>query len=146
MFGFIEADIKALNEVQLRRYRGAYCGLCRTLQQRHGSFSRLTLNYDMTFLILLLSSMYEPEEQGGSDRCLVHPIHPRSWWTSRFTAYAADMNIALAYYKCCDDWSDDRNYLALAESSALKNGYQEAASRWPLQCRAIEECTAAHSR
>ena len=54
-----------LTEEQLERYRGCYCGLCRSLQERHGELSRLTLNYDMTFLVLLLGSLYEPEERGG---------------------------------------------------------------------------------
>ena len=44
MFGFIVANTDALSEAELARYRGAYCGLCRALQQRHGDLSRLTLN------------------------------------------------------------------------------------------------------
>ncbi|MCD8255715.1 MAG: DUF5685 family protein [Oscillospiraceae bacterium] len=37
MFGFIIANGNALNEQQLERYRGCYCGLCRTLKERHGT-------------------------------------------------------------------------------------------------------------
>lgn len=140
MFGFITADLNALNEDQLRRYRGAYCGLCRTLKQRHGQFSRLTLNFDMTFLALLLSAMYEPDERSGEDRCLPHPRRARPWWASRFTDYAADINIALAYHKCMDDWHDDRSVLPYAEAQLLRRSYARAAQCWPAQCRAIEEC------
>ena len=143
MFGFAEADIAALTPEQLQRYRGAYCGLCRTLHRRFGSLGRLTLTYDMTFLVLLLGSMYEPEEQRGSGRCLPHPVHARGWWASRFTDYAADMNAALAYFNCRDDWNDDRNPLSLAEAAALKAAYRAASQRWPVQCRAMEECMAA---
>lgn len=140
MFGFITADLAALNEEQLRRYRGAYCGLCRTLKARHGEFSRLTLTYDMTFLALVLSAMYEPEEHGGENRCLIHPVHKRHWWASRFTDYAADINIALAYHKCMDDWHDDRRVLPYAEAQLLRRSYARAVECWPMQCRAIEEC------
>lgn len=140
MFGFITADLNALNEDQLRRYRGAYCGLCRTLKQRHGQFSRLTLNFDMTFLALLLSAMYEPDERSGEDRCLPHPRRARPWWASRFTDYAADINIALAYHKCMDDWHDDRRVLPYAEAQLLRRSYARAAERWPEQCCAIEAC------
>ena len=140
MFGFVEANTKALSEAQLHRYRGAYCGLCRELKLRHGSISRMTLNYDMTFLVLLLSSMYEPEEQGGEGRCLAHPIHRRMWWRNRFTAYAADMNVALAYYNCMDDWADDKKVLSLAEAKLLESHYQRVAKQWPMQCDAIETC------
>ena len=142
MFGFVIADLGALSEEQLKRYRGAYCGLCRTLRTRHGELSRLTLNYDMTFLVLLLNAMYEPEETAGSGRCLPHPVHERSWWTSRFTDYAADMNVALAYHNCMDDWNDDRRLAPLAEAKILKQHYAGIAAQWPAQCRAIEDCMA----
>ena len=142
MFGFVIADVGALSEEQLGRYRGAYCGLCRTLRERHGDLSRLTLNYDMTFLVMLLSAMYEPEETAGSGRCLPHPAHARAWWTSRFTDYAADMNVALAYHNCMDDWNDDRRILPLAEAKMLKRHYDDVAEQWPEQCAAIETCMA----
>ncbi len=38
--------------------------------------SRLALNYDMVFLALLLSSLYEPAEEQSSGRCLIHPLSP----------------------------------------------------------------------
>lgn len=143
MFGFVVADFGALTEQQLRRYRGAYCGLCRALQERHGELSRLTLNYDMTFLILLLGSMYEPEERSGSGRCIPHPLHRRDWWQSRFTDYAADMNVALAYFNLLDDWSDDRNLPALGGAKLFEKHYARVAAQWPRQCAAMEESLAA---
>lgn len=143
MFGFIIANGNALTPEQLERYRGCYCGLCRALKERHGNLSRMTLNYDMTFLILLLSAMYEPEERGASGRCMVHPAHRRSWWRNRFSDYAADMNVALAYHNCLDDYRDDKKVLSLAEAKLLKARYDEIKARWPRQCAAIEDCMAA---
>ena len=140
MFGFVVANTEALNEAQLARYRGAYCGLCRALQKRHGDLSRLTLNYDMTFLVLLLSSMYEPEEESGEGRCMAHPVHRRSWWRSRFTDYAADMNVALAWHNCMDDWADERKLLSLTEAKLLRSHYETVYRTWQRQCDAIEEC------
>ena len=43
------------------RYRSAYCGLCRRIGVLHGTRGRLTLSYDLTFLDLLLCSLYEGE-------------------------------------------------------------------------------------
>ncbi len=140
MFGFVVANTEALNEAQKQRYQGAYCGLCRTLQQRHGDLSRLTLNYDMTFLVLLLSSMYEPEETCGTGRCMAHPLHSRSWWRNRFTDYAADMNIALAWHNCMDDWTDERKVLSLTEAKLLRTHYETVYRTWQRQCDAIETC------
>ena len=99
----------------------------------------MTLTYDMTFLILLLSSLYEPEEHMGSSRCLPHPVHPRPWSESAITDYAADMNVALAYYNCLDDWQDDRDPVKLAAAKALEGAYRKIRSDWPRQCQAIEQ-------
>ena len=140
MFGFIVANTEALTEEQTARYKGAYCGLCRTLQKRHGDFSRMTLNYDMTFLVLLLSSMYEPEEDCGEGRCMAHPLHRRSWWKNRFTDYAADMNVALAWHNCMDDWADEKKVLSLTEAKLLRSQYEKVYRVWPRQCDAIETC------
>ena len=140
MFGYIIANGKALTQAQLERYRGCYCGLCRALKERHGNLSRMTLNYDMTFLVLLLNAMYEPEETGAAGRCLVHPRKTRGWWRSRFTDYAADMNVALAYHNCLDDYHDDRRVLSLAESKLLKGPYSAVSAVWPEQCAAMEAC------
>ena len=139
MIGFVEADLSALNEAQLRRYRSAYCGLCRALRDDSGELCRLTLNYDMVFLVLVLNSMYEPEERSGSGRCLIHPVHARDWTCSRYTEYAADVSVILAYHKLLDDWNDDRNVLTLGGAKLLKSRYDAAAARRPAQCSAVED-------
>ena len=97
MFGYITADPGSLTQAEIDRYGGCYCGLCRCLSHRHGFCGRMTLTYDMTFLVLVLSSLYEPEETAGSGRCPVHPVKPRSYWQNRFTDYAADLNLMLAW-------------------------------------------------
>ena len=140
MFGYIEANTSLLSEEQLSRYRGCYCGLCRSLKERHGQLSRVTLSFDMTFLVMFLSSMYEPEESCGEGRCGIHPLKKRAYWSSRFTHYAADMNVALAYHNCLDDWADDRNALRYAQAKALRGRYERIAEIWPRQCGAIERC------
>lgn len=140
MFGYIEANAAALSEQQLARYRGCYCGLCRALKERHGQLSRITLSFDMTFLVMLLSSMYEPEERLGEGRCGIHPVKKRCWWRNKFSDYGADINVALAYYNCLDDWRDDGNVMRYLQAKALERSYREVAGRWPRQCEAIERC------
>lgn len=63
MFGYVIANKEKLSRDELLHYRACYCGLCRALGERCSQAGRLTLTYDMTFLILLLSSLYEPEAQ-----------------------------------------------------------------------------------
>lgn len=142
MFGYLVAATDTLTEEQLARYKASYCGLCRSLRERHGRLCALTLNYDMTFLLLLLQSLYEPEEQTGEGRCLRHPKGTRQWSKSEVSAYAADMTVALAYLKCLDDWEDDGSLAALAEAKALEPGYRRLSEKYPRQCSAMESSIA----
>ena len=146
MFGYLVAEPGLLTEEEFARYRACYCGLCRSIQERHGQLARLSLTYDMTFLALLLGSLYEPEETRGKDTCLPHPREARDWWKSEYSAYAADMNVAMAYLKCLDDWEDDGNPAALAESRLFKGAYESVCARYPRQCDAIRDSMAALHR
>ena len=139
MFGYLAADTAALTAEQLQRYQACYCGLCRSLEKRHGQLSRLTLNYDMTFLVLLLSSLYEPVETAGENTCLRHPKSPRPWINNEICDYAADMNLALAYLKCLDDWADEGSLLALTQARVLRPGYAQVQKAYPRQCGAITQ-------
>jgi len=137
MFGYIVANREALTEEQARRYRACYCGLCRSLGERHGGLSRLTLSYDMTFTVLLLSSLYEPDTLDGRERCLTHPAKPHDYWQNCFSAYAADLNIALSYYKCLDDWKDERKLPEYLSARLLRAAYARVQEQWPRQCAAM---------
>ena len=137
MFGYLVAETEKLTEEEFSRYRACYCGLCRSIRERHGQSAGLALTYDMTFLVLLLSSLYEPEEHAGAGTCMPHPLKARDFWQNEATAYAADLNTALAYLKCLDDWEDDGNLGALAEARLLEPGYRRTEAAWPRQCAAI---------
>lgn len=138
MFGYLAAITEMFDEQQMERYKACYCGLCRSLKERHGELPRFTLNYDMSFLILLLSSQFEPQETETEKRCIAHPCKARRSRQSEITDYAADMNVALAYLKCLDDWQDDSNFLSLAAAGALKSAYKAVSEKYPRQCDAMK--------
>ena len=139
MFGYLVAASDVLDEGQKARYRACYCGLCRSLERCFGQAARLTLNYDITFLVLLLSSLYEPEEKQSASRCIRHPMEPQSFATSEISDYAAHINVALAYLKCLDNWHDEKKPSALLEAKLLERDYKKACAAYPRQCRAMEK-------
>lgn len=140
MFGFVMADSKELTPAQQQRYQSVYCGICRQIRMRTSQTARLTLSYDMAFLALLHMSLYEPEEISGHRACLLHPIKPRPWLDNNCIQYAADMNVALAYYKALDDWCDERKLTAGLYSRLLKKHFPQIAQAYPRQCQAICDC------
>lgn len=140
MFGYVTIAAGALTQEQRDRYRAAYCGLCHTLDRRYGAIGRFTLSYDLTFLYLLLSSLYEPEETLDNARCLPHPIKTHNYMHNELADYCCDMNIALAYHKCLDDWRDDHSLIARAQARLLKEAYERVEALYPQKCREIEQC------
>lgn len=146
MFGFVTASIKELDQQQYGRYQQVYCGICRAIRVQASQPARLGLSYDMAFLALLLMSLYEPEESCGKRACALHPIKPRPWTDNEYIRYAADMNVALAYYKALDDRQDDGSLTAKVMSGVFGKALPDIESRYPRQCRAIEGCIRKLSR
>lgn len=142
MFGFILPNIESLEDEEKKRYRAAYCGVCRSLKQRYGQLPRVTVSFDMTFLALVLGSLYEPQETKGAARCPLHPAKPQAFEQSEYSNYAADLSVAFAYHKLLDDWHDDHTIKSRAAAFALAGAYRKAKKRIPQECRAIEEALA----
>jgi len=138
LFGYVVANIEQLDEAQRARYQQVYCGLCRALGERHGARCRLTLTYDMTFLILLLSALQAEDDMRVEPfRCPMHPVKKRESAMNAWTDYAADVNVVLAYYQKMDDWTDDRSAWALAQAKAIGSRVEAVQDRLPRQCEAI---------
>jgi len=140
MFGYIRPYTPDLTEEEKRRYRAVYCGLCRVLNEKYALAGRMALNYEMTFLILLLNSLYEPEEEEREAACPPHPVKKHREHISSFTHYAADMTVALTYHKALDDWMDERKTTGKVYAGLLKKHYEAVKEKWPGACGCIEEC------
>ena len=74
MFGYIVPVMTVLSNEQKLRYRSFYCGVCHTLRDQYGQIRRLSLSNDMTFLAMLLTSLYDPDAKIIRSRCAVHPL------------------------------------------------------------------------
>ena len=142
MFGFVTANLPELSAEEKKRYNAVYCGICRQIRDRASNQSRLGLSYDMAFLALLLMSLYEPEEESGDRACRLHPIRPKPWVDNVYIQYAADMNVALAYYKAQDDRDDDGSLTAKWMAGVYGAHIEAISQRYPRQCGAIRDCIA----
>lgn len=140
MFGTIVADYKIMSPDEVARYRAYYCGLCRRLGAHFGSIGSSTLTFDMTFLTLLLSSLYELDEETASCRCAARPIKRHEYICTQATDYAAYMNLILAYYQCMDDWNDDHSRSALGRGRKIEPFLPAIREAYPRQCGAITGC------
>ena len=139
MFGFVVANPEKLDEDQRTHYRAVYCGLCRALGREHGFIDRFTLTYDLAFLIIALSAVTGERYETQTERCPIH-LTRRAFSANKYTSYAADMNVALSYYKFLDDKNDEGSPAAALKAAVFRKEALAAADRYPAQCRAITEC------
>lgn len=138
MFGYVVINKPELKVKDLDVYQTFYCGLCQTLYQTYGRIAQTTLNFDMTFLAILLSGLYEPEGENKTFRCGFHPTRQRTIRFDPCIEYAADMTILLTYMKCEDDWNDDKKITRLAYEKLLSKGYHRVKQRYPQKLKQIE--------
>lgn len=120
MFGYVTVDKPELKVKDYYKYKAYYCGLCRTLKEKYGLTGRLTLTYDMTFAIVLLTSLYESETKLSKHRCPVSPVKPVAMLQNEITEYGAAMNIILSYYHFKDDWKDEKSVLGFAGAGVMR--------------------------
>lgn len=138
MYGYVVVNKPELKFREYDVYRSYYCGLCKALGKQYGMGSRMTLSYDCTFLVMLLSGLYEPQTDYAEKRCIAHPagVHPER--KNAVTDYVADMNVLLAYYKCMDDWADERKVSRRAMAMGLKNSVKRIQQQYPEKAKVIQ--------
>lgn len=120
MFGYIIINKAEMKFKEFDVYHSYYCGICRDLKRKYGAAGQLSLSYDMTFLAILLTGLYEPETRQGSCKCIAHPFENHETRNNIFTEYAADMNALFACYKCRDDWEDEKKLWRLVYGKILE--------------------------
>lgn len=131
MFGYVTIHKEELKLKEYETYKGFYCGTCRALGREYGLTGQMTLSYDLTFLTLLLSSLYEPRQQFSRKRCMAHPQKKRLMIENEFSGYAAHMSILLTWYKLLDDWRDEKKKTALVGLRAFHRPFLKARKLYP---------------
>lgn len=139
MFGYVTICEPELKMKDFRRYKAYYCGLCHTLKKRYGMVGQMTLTYDMTFAVLLLTSLYDSPTNELTCHCKVHPVKKQVMLENGITEYAADMNVLLAYWHMRDDWLDERKTGSLVGTRLLHKKVQKIMGMYKRQSHIIQK-------
>lgn len=138
MFGYISINKSEMRFREFDVYHSYYCGFCRKLKEKYGISGQLTLSYDMTFLIILLTGLYEPETEASMHKCVAHPFEKHMARINGFTDYVTDMNVLLSYYKCLDDWADERKIHKLAYGKLLEGKCRKIEGRYQEKIQKVD--------
>ena len=139
MFGYIMTDKPELKVKEFYRYKGYYCGLCHALRREYGFRGRMTLTYDMTFLVLFLTSLYEPETRELQEHCPIHPVKKIPMLQNEISEYGAKMNILLTYFKFEDDWKDDKSLQGAAGMRLFRKKTEKICREYKRQAHAVQK-------
>lgn len=139
MFGYVTICKPELKVKEFYEFRAFYCGLCRTLKSKYGIPGQMTLTYDMTFLVMLLTSLYECPTAEEHHHCMVHPVKKHAMLQNEITDYCASMNVALSWYHLKDDWEDERKPLGLAGMQVFRRNCRKVEREYPRQCQVMRE-------
>ena len=120
MFGYVTPEKAELKIKEFEVFKAYYCGLCRSIG-RKSKVSRAGLTYDMTFLSVLLSSIYSEAMEIKEGFCPLKMRKIKQITGNSCIDYAADMNILLCNRKLMDNYKDDRNLACLAAAAFVKN-------------------------
>lgn len=133
MFGYVRPAQERLTQEQQNLFSGMYCGLCHTLQRRYGLAARMILNYDLTFLAILL-------DEGGPcslchKKCIMHPLKKRPCVPpTAALETAADYSVILSWWQLRDGVADHGFWGGLkyrAASWLLRGAYRKARAAQP---------------
>jgi len=134
VFGYVRPFRPELKCKDFDLYRATYCGLCRCLRRRYGLIAPMFLNFDFTFLALLL---WEPEESFAPcrGRCHANPLRRLPMCQdSPALELAADESVILAWWKLRDSVEDEGFWSGMGArglSGLLGPAYRKAARRRP---------------
>ena len=128
MFGYVRPLRDELKCKDFDLYRATYCGLCRTLRRTCGSVAPMILNYDFTFLALLLAPE-EGEQVVCHHRCCAVPMRRCMCEQSPALERAAYTSVILAWWQLQDKLRDDKGPARLKAAGAallLRSAYRRA--------------------
>lgn len=113
MFGYVNIYKDELRVRDYKLWQGYYCGLCKTLGKNYNALTRLGLNYDMTFLAVIIGAATEEKPDMKKRRCFFHPLNKRyALKQGKALKYACDASIVLTCEKLSDDINDDKRVSA----------------------------------
>lgn len=146
MFGYVRPFKAFMLVKEYDEYKGIYCTLCRTLGKRYNVFTRMALNYDLTFYTVLLLNDSDECPSVRQGKCVVNPLKKCNYICENNEAYnkAAALTVLMTYHKIIDNIKDDSFIKSIASRSLMpfiKGSAKKAKSDYPDMASALENMT-----
>jgi len=131
MFGYVRPLKGELKVREYEEFKAVYCGLCHALKRKCGFRARFIVNYDFTFLAMLLSEKEQCQYQYS--RCVASPFKKKCFVIDDPALdIAAEYSVILTYWKLRDSVRDGgfvESLTARSLSLLLYRAYKRASER-----------------
>lgn len=121
MFGYVRPYKTYMLVGEYEEYKAVYCSLCKNLGKHYNVFTRLALNYDLTFFALLDFDLNDNCPKLKKGRCTVNPLKKCNYISLESQSYhrASALTVLMTYHKILDNIKDD-SFLKSLASRCLK--------------------------
>ncbi len=138
MFGYIKTDLPNMYIKDTVLYQAMYCSLCKGIGQTCGQKARFVLNYDLTFLSVLLHNLSDIDVKVEKQHCVIHRFRKRPIaLVDDLTKRIASLNVILAYHKLNDDVLDSGK--GKIKRSFFNKAYKRAKKLEPFMDKVVKE-------
>lgn len=142
MFGYIRPLKSELKVREFEQFKSCYCSMCHYLKRHYGLCSTFILNYDFTFLTMLLWER-DCAFHISRKRCIANPLRKKCvCGASDSMDKCAAYSVILTYWKLRDEVEDEaffRGLPARAGKLFLHRAYKKAAKGFPVFDSAVRE-------
>ena len=142
MFGYIRPLKDELKVREFEQFKTCYCALCHTLKEEYGFISRFFLNYDFTFLAMLLWDAGEKPEPRCA-RCAASPLIKKNYCAPTAALRdCAGYSVILSWWKLKDAIKDEgffKKTRAWFFSILTRRAYKKAARKYPAYAKVVGE-------
>ncbi len=108
MFGYVRICKPQMKICEYDTYQSVYCTLCRHLGKQLGLPARLLLNYDYTFMTMIMIALSDKPSAFMRGRCAFNPLKRCGNCTTHHEAfeYTSALTAIMFYYKLRDNIQD----------------------------------------
>lgn len=130
MIGYLKPYYLDMKICEFNQYRSFYCGICNDIKKQHGQLYRFLLNYDITFMGVVLTTYFNEEITVSKYRCPLNPISAKDIYSSKWTQYVADINCLFVYHKLLDNDKDKKNTTSRVARKCFEKKYRQISQQY----------------
>lgn len=139
MFGYILPDKPNMYMKDYALYKSFYCGMCKSIKCHQNNVLRLSVNYDVTFINILLHGLLNQKLDFVTEGCILNPFKKKCILRDDpISEKCVYLNLLLVDFKLRDDLQDKPSIGKRIVRSFIKRRTKKARQMLPNVAESID--------